>query len=149
MKINRTGGAGGAWLKKEDLKTGDVLKLVSEAAEVESNFGKQLVAKCRVKGHAGEAANIGINNASRNALIDAFGDDTKQWVDKLLTVEVERGTVSGKRSITLYLLPEGFSVTTDAGGYVVITKGGTAPAEVVPEYPGDYPAEINPEDIPF
>ena len=122
MKISRTGGTGGAWIKKEELRNGDVLKLVSEAGEVEGANGTQLVAKCRIKGQAGDAMNMAINSASRNALIDAFGDDTKNWVDKHLTVEVEKGIFAGKRGIALYLVPEGFSVETDSAGYVVITR---------------------------
>lgn len=133
MKVTRSSGTGGSWLKKEELANGDILKLVSEAVEVEGQNGQQLVAKCRVKGYTGDAVNVAINSASKNALIDAFGDDTALWVNKELTVEVERGIFAGKRGIALYLVPEGFSVSTDAGGYVVITKDGGAPSEIQPE----------------
>jgi len=147
MKINRTGGAGGAWLKKEELKTGDVLKLVSEAGEIEGQNGPQLVAKVRVKGQTGEAVNMAINSASRNALIDAYGDDSKLWVDKLLTTEVEKGIFAGKRGIMLNLIPEGFETTTDSNGYIVIQrKGNTPTSEVLPEYPD---TNIDESEIPF
>lgn len=149
-KINRTGGAGGAWLDKSQLNNGDVLKLVSEAMEIESQHGPQLVAKCRVKGHAGEAVNVAINGASRNALIDAFGDDSKLWVDKLLTVDVEKGTNGGKRTYTLRLVPEGFSIETDSEGYVVITRDPVDRDSAVAPYPAkSADTEITPEDIPF
>ena len=147
MKINRTGGAGGAWLKKEELRNGDIIKLVSEAGEIEGQNGPQLVAKARVKGQTGEAVNMAINSASRNALIDAYGDDSKLWVDKLLTVEVEKGIFAGKRGIMLNLIPEGFESTTDSAGYIIIQrKGGTPTSEPTQEY---HEAQINPEDIPF
>ena len=145
MKINRTGGAGGAWLDKSTVNNSDVLKLVSEAVEIESQHGTQLVAKCRIKGRNEEAKNIAINGASRNALIDAFGDDSKLWVDTLLNVDVEKGTNGGKRTYTLRLIPEGFSMETDSEGYIVIQRKGSAPTT-----PMDLPSEeINPEDIPF
>lgn len=147
MKINRTGGAGGAWLKKEELKKGDIIKIVSEAGEIEGQNGPQLVAKVRVKGQTGEAVNMAINSASRNALIDAYGDDSKLWVDKILTAEVEKGIFAGKRGIMLNLIPEGFESTTDSAGYIVIQrKGGTPATEIMPEYPGE---EIDSSGIPF
>jgi hypothetical protein len=37
---------------------------------------KQLVTKCKVKGMEGEF-NLAINSPSKNALIDAFGTETK------------------------------------------------------------------------
>lgn len=132
MKINRTGGAGGAWIKKDELRNGDVLKLVSEAAEVEGANGVQLVAKCRIKGLQGDALNLAINSASRNALIEAFGDDSKDWIDKPLTVEVEKGIFAGKRGIAMYLVPAGFSVETDGSGYVIITRDGATPTKSEP-----------------
>jgi hypothetical protein len=123
MRVTKSSG-GGAWLKKEDLKNGDVIKLVTEAAEVEGQNGPQLVAKCRVKGWEGEAMNLAINATSRNALIDAFGDDTKNWVNQPLTAAVERGIFAGKRGIMLNLVPEGFEITEDSGGFIVITRKG-------------------------
>lgn len=138
MKVSRTTGGGGAWLKKDELKNGDILKIVSEATEQEGQNGVQLVAKCRVKGQTGDAVNMAINSASKNALIDAFGDDTESWMNKELTVEVEKGIFAGKRGIALYLVPHGFVVSTDAGGYVVIQRDGATPQ-----------ADITPEDVPF
>ena len=126
-KIPRTGGTGGAWIKKDTLKNGDQIRLVSEAEMMESTQGgQQLVAKCRLKGSS-EAVNVAINNASRNALIDAFGDDSKNWINQTLTVETEKVLIAGKRGTALYLIPAGFAVTTDAEGYVVISgpKTGT------------------------
>lgn len=155
MKIHRSGGAGGAWLKKDELRNGDIIKLVSEASEIEGQNGPQLVAKCRVKGATGDAVNLALNSATRNGLIDAYGDDSKNWVDKMLTVEVEKVLIAGKRGTSLYLVPEGFSIETDAGGYVVITRDGGEPetksaGEDTRKAPMVEPTdEINPEDIPF
>lgn len=145
-KVSRSSG-GGAWLKKDELTNNDILKLVSEATEVEGQNGMQLVAKCRVKGQTGDAVNLAINSASKNALIDAFGDDTKNWVNQELGVSVERGIFAGRRGIMLNLIPAGYEVATDAGGFIVIQKKGSQSEPVMPEYPKE--EEINPEDIPF
>jgi hypothetical protein len=112
---------------------------------------KQLVAKCKVKGMDGEF-NLAINSPSKNALIDAFGSDTKNWVGKLLTAAIEIGIFAGKRGVMLNLVPEGYVVAEDAAGYIVIRPKVEPPA-VVAKQTGpfaEYPVEdINPDDIPF
>ena len=138
----------GNWLDKKTLKTGDLIKLTTEAKEVPSQQGgMQVVAKCKVKGQQGES-NISINKPSKNALIVAFGDDSTNWIDKPLTVSIEKTIIAGKRGIAAYLIPEGFEVTEDEGGYVVVSKiGGQAS---VPLNGVEYPEEeINPDDVPF
>lgn len=149
-KVTKSSGVGGKWLDKASLKTGDVAKIKTEATEEPSQLGgTQLVAKLHVKGHT-EPANIAINKPSKNALIDAFGDDTKNWVDKLLTINVERTIISGKRGYALYLVPEGFEVGEDSGGYIVVSRIGGAPTDAEPKDTVEYPEEdINPNDIPF
>lgn len=140
-KVSKSSG-GGAWLDKKTLRNGDIAKLVTEAAEQEGQNGTQLVAKLRIKGDTGEAKNVSINAPTKNALIEAFGDETSAWVDKLLTVHVESTLIAGKRGTALYLLPEGYAVTEDAGGYLVI-----APQGKVEKAPAK--DDINPDDIPF
>src|ERR1035437_5227762 len=124
MIIEPTSGVGGAWVKKADLKNGDIVKLTSEALWIEGTNGKQLVAKMRVKGQV-EDKNLAINTPSRNALCSAFGKASATWVDKHLKVAVESGIFAGKRGIMLNLIPEGYELTTDAGGYITIEKVAT------------------------
>lgn len=135
----------GNWLDKKTLKTGDQIKLVSEAKEVPNQQGgMQIVGKCKVKGQTGET-NISINKPSKNALIEAFGDDSVNWIDKLLTTHIEKTMIAGKRGIALYLVPDGYQVTEDEGGYLVITKPNSKTTTVQEE---DV-EEIDPGDIPF
>ena len=143
-KFNKSSSIGGAWLDKKNLKDGDVIKLVSEAKEEEGQNGPQIVAKCLVKGGEKEPKNVGINKPSKNGLIEAFGEDSTSWMEKKLTVKVEKTVVGGKRGIALYLVPEGFEVTEDDGGYVVVKRIGEGgkPLDQSSEDP-------NPDDIPF
>ena len=145
----------GTWLDKKILKTGDVIKLTTEAKEVPSQQGgTQIVVKCKVKDkpELGET-NISINKPSKNALISAYGDDSINWIGKILTVSIEKTLIAGKRGIAMYLIPEGYQIGEDEGGYLVITNP-TIPETVIPktdeietvEYPED---DIKPEDIPF
>lgn len=144
----KSSGVGGKWLDKKVLKSGDIAKIKNEATEQPSQQGgNQWVCKLMVKGQT-EALNFAINKPSKNALIDAFGEDTNNWVDKVLTLEVEKTIVSGKRGIAAYLIPEGFELKEDSGGYIVIGKKGE-PIKAEPST-NDYPQEdINPDDIPF
>lgn len=146
MKVTVNSGVGGAWLDKKSLKNGDVIKIVTEAKETVSQQGNtQLVAKVLVRGGETEAKNVAINKPSMTALVDAFGDDTVDWVNKHLSVHIEKTLIGGQRGYALYLLPEGFEVTEDDGGYLVVQRiGVSAPAK---EESAD--DDINPADIPF
>lgn len=144
MKIEKSSGVGGTWLPKKDLENGQALKLTTEAQYVEGQNGKQLVAKCKVKGMDGEF-NLAINTPTKNALIEAFGDDSVNWVGKLLTVAVESGIFAGKRGIMLNLVPEGYVLAEDAAGYITIRAKVAPPASIAAEID----VEVSPDDIPF
>ena len=53
--------------------------------------------------------------------------------------------IGGKRGVALYLIPEGYEVTEDAGGYFIVTRK----AEVATPAASETKDAINPEDIPF
>ncbi len=152
MKFPKQGGVSGKWLKASEIKSGAKCKLVSEAKLVPSQFENkdgtvknQTVAKIRFQ-EGEEPMNVSINRASQNALIDAFGEDSKDWQGHLLTALTERVVVAGKRVTALYLIPEGFEMGEDDNGYVVITKIG-GEEENLPEVSVE--EDIDPKDIPF
>lgn len=151
MKYTKQEGIRGAWLEKTMELNDKKAKLVSETKPVEGQYGNQDVAKIIVQGDK-ETKNVGLNKPTINGLIEAFGDDSNNWTNKVLTIRTEKMIVSGKRVIGFYLIPEGFELTEDAGGYLVITRIGKAEdkkeekEEKVVEYPED---DINPDDIPF
>lgn len=138
----RSSSVGGKWIDKKNLRSGDIAKIKSEATEQPSQQGgMQWVAKLHVKGQA-EPANVAINKPSKNALIEAFGEDTMDWIDQPLTIQVETAIVSGKRGVAMYLIPEGFEMKEDNGGYLVIVKKGGV-IQINEE------EEIDPSSIPF
>lgn len=154
MRIEKSSGVGGKWIDKKGLKNGDLIKITSEAKWEEGTNGKQLVAKIRVKGQADEV-NCAINTPSKNALIDAFGDDSAAWQNKVLTVAVETGIFAGKRGIMLNLIPEGYAIGEDTGGYIVIERNDAATAQktaherAYPEMTNENDAHIDDSDLPF
>lgn len=160
MKVNKTSGSSGAWLKKEDIRSGEKLMISSEASLVEGQNGAQLVAKVRRKG-SNDLFNTAINNTSKNALIDAFGDDTADWNGKVVTAITEKAVIAGKRSLILYLIPEGYELKEGSDGFMTIEREAIQiqSRKREPEYePADedtreapLPDEemINPEDVPW
>ena len=149
MEFNKSTGGGGVWLDKKALKGGERAKIVSEAREEESVYEgktrKQIIAKVSVEG-VEEAGNVALNGATKNALIDAFGTDSKDWINKVVKTLIEKPIINGKRVTALYLIPEGFEMTEDDAGYVVIQRPATSQPQAKESYPEN---EINPSDIPF
>ena len=80
-----------------------------------------------------EEKNFGLNRATINGLIVAFGDDSALWTGQVLTAETERVRVAGKAVTAVYLAPEGYERMDYENGYTVIVKKDTqvgAPEEV-------------------
>jgi len=146
----------GAWAKASDIKSGTKAKLISEVKPQPSSFQDkngnaktQDVAKVKFEGMP-EAVNVSLNKATINGLVRAFGDDSVNWMNKILTAETEKMRVSGKAVVALYLIPEGFDRIDDENGYAVIVKDGQSvktPDQQLDELAKE--EEINPEDIPF
>lgn len=146
-------GISGDWVKGENLTTGKKAKLMTAAERRESMFKDkdgavkmQDVAKVRFQGDE-TTYNIALNRGTIDALIEAFGNRSEDWVGKLLTVHIEQMNVGGRRVKAVYLVPDGFQVGEDANGYMVVQRApfvdGSAPSF---EYPTE---EINADDSPF
>ncbi len=151
----KSSGISGAWVKASELENGVKAKLVSETEPKEGEYGTQNVAKIRFQGETGEAKNVNLNKPTLNALVDAFGGDSKNWIGKLLTARTEQMRVGGKKVTALYLIPEGYSLQDDEGGYLVIEKEKESEQKTSEGKPVPFPndeqndEQINPEDIPF
>lgn len=149
MKFTKQTGTGGPWVKASELENGTKAKLVSEATEQEGQFGTQTVAKIRFQGEE-ESKNVNLNKPTVNALVDAFGEESKDWVGKLLTVQTEKMMVSGRRITALYLIPEGYHLSEDEGGYLVISKIGEARTAPDTNDSSQFPADgYDTIDTPF
>lgn len=126
----------GKWVKGSEVKQGAKCKLVSETNPRESQFQNkdgtpkvQDVAKIMFSGEK-EPMNVSLNRATIEALVDAFGEDSAKWMGNILTAHTEKVMVGGKRVTAVYLVPEGYAVSEDAGGYIQILKAG-AEADVI------------------
>ena len=145
MKYTKQTSIGGKWAKGSELGEVKRAKIVSETEPVSSQFQNkdgsvkmQDVCKVRFDG-VEDALNVSLNRATINGLIDAFGEDSKEWQSKVLSVETEKIRVAGKAVVALYLIPEGYERTDDDNGFVVIVKKGVKVEK----------AEGQVDDLPF
>ena len=158
MKYQKVTSVNGNWLKGAEVVSGTKGKLTSETNPTSSQFlnkdgtsKTQDVAKIRLE-TGEEDVNISINRASINALVDAFGEDSKDWIGKVLTVVTEKMRVGGKAVTAVYLVPEGYTKVDDENGYAVIVN---KDLEFATSHQGDNQAgsqsddEVDVKDIPF
>ena len=150
---------GGKWAKNSELSQMKRAKIVNEVKPSVSRFlnedgtpKMQDVAKVKFEG-MNDVLNVNLNKATLNGLVKAFGSDSKNWMDKILSVETEKVRVGGKAGVALYLIPEGFQKVDDENGYAKIMKNmdgvQPAPAEEIPTINLDDEEEIKIEEIPF
>jgi hypothetical protein len=121
MILEGMNSVGGKFLDKTKVKTGTKIKIVSEAATVEGQFGPQVVAKVIVQGDP-ETYNMNINKTSIRGMISAFGKDTAKWVGQVVTADIRRESVSGKMQNVMRLIPAGHELSEDGEGYLTISK---------------------------
>lgn len=101
MKYTRKTTVGNYAKKGIDIKQDDIVLIASEGQEVDGNFGKQDVFLLKLA--TGEEKNVNLNQTSINNLIDAYGDDSKNWIGKEAKVWLIPQMVSGKMAKVLYL----------------------------------------------
>lgn len=142
MEYNQTTGA---WLKVEDVKDGQKVKLINECVKVESRFKEEdgtpkteNQVKAQFQGMR-EPVNMRLNWTTVYGLIDAFGKESKSWIGKTLTAMVKDATTGQ----SIYLIPEGSELYRNEEKRWAIRK---VKQDVVPEPEIE---EIDPEGIPF
>lgn len=129
----------GAFLKKgEDIKDGDIVVIASEGKQVEGQYGIQDIFLIKLKD--GKEGNISLNATSLNCLIDAYGEDSKNWIGKSAKVWAILSNVQGKMTKVYYFThPE---ATIDDSGTFSIPNQQTPNEQNLDD-------EIKTEDLPF
>lgn len=129
-QYKKTSTVGGKWAKGSELTNVKRAKIVSDTNPVPSSYTnkdgspkEQDVCKVRFEG-MDEPLNVSLNRCTINGLVDAFGEDSHEWMGHYLTVETEKVRVAGKAVIALYLIPEGYKRIDDENGYSMIVKEG-------------------------
>jgi hypothetical protein len=95
-KVNLT-----PFLTVSDVKDGDIITITGEGEYRESKFGKdRLVIPVRLPN--GEPRIWTLNQTTINKLIDAYGDETKGWIDKNVKLTVANIVVRGELRKAIY-----------------------------------------------
>lgn len=124
----------GVFAKKgEDYKDGDLITIANEGKKVEGTYGMQDV--FLVKLTNGEEKNMTFNQTTLNNMIDAFGEDSLNWIGKQVKVWLILQSVSGKMLKVTYLSHPQAEISEDGS----FTIAGVANRK----------EEINADDIPF
>ncbi len=101
MKLSE---GGGVWLSAKNCTDGSIVEFLNEGTWKDStrftyddgNPVRQLVFKVK---HENEEKQLTIIKPSRVALIEAWGDDTLEWVGKKATIKLALNTQGGKSII--------------------------------------------------
>ena len=107
---------GGAWLDTKTIADGTKVKIVAETVRRESSFKDkegnpktENVTKVQVEG-ATEPVNMRLNWTTIGGLIEAFDEESADWMGKTLTVKKVRALVGDTMRDIVYLIPEGFEL---------------------------------------
>ena len=110
----------GSFLKKGvDLKNGDMVQIASEGKDVEGQFGIQHLFLLKLKD--GKEGNVAFNQTTINGLVDAFGEDSINWIGKECRVWLIKSNVAGKFVDVLYISHPNY----DLGDNGFVPKGKT------------------------
>lgn len=129
----------GSFLEKGvDIKDSDLITVANEGKDVEGQFGTQHIFLVKT---ATKEGNVAFNQTSLNALIDAYGVDSKNWIGKQVKVWAILSNVQGKMTKVYYFTHPSADIDDD-GNFKAPKTGPTAP-EATPE------AKVTLDQIPF
>lgn len=128
----------GQFLKKgEDIKENDIVTIASEGKQVEGEYGMQNIFLVKT---ATDEGNISVNQTSINALIDAYGEDSKNWIGKQAKATAIKQMVSGKLQNVFYFSHPDAEMSEDGTFYIPGAQKSAIPTDE---------ERVNPEDVPF
>jgi hypothetical protein len=127
----------GEWLDKKTVTSGTIVKIVAETKivdrEFEGKINKQNITKVQI---GKDIKNMSLNKSTINGLVSAFGNESKNWINKEATLIIESSVIGGKRVKIAYLVPNGYQLAEDDNGYLIISKTG---GEEIPVIEDDIP----------
>lgn len=101
----------GQFLEKGvDIKDGDIVTIGSEGKKTEGEYGMQDVFLLKT---ATKEGNMTFNQTTINCLIDAFGDDSKNWVGKKVKTVAVLSNMKGKMVKVYYFMHPNSELSED------------------------------------
>lgn len=138
MAIFKKQQSSGPFLKKgEDIKQGDLVEIASEGKQESGEYGMQNIFLLKTPTKEG---NVSFNQTTINALIDAYGEDSKSWIGKQAKVTAIKQMVAGKLMNVYYFAHPDAEMSDDGVFYIPGKQKSAIPNEE---------ERVNPEDVPF
>lgn len=125
MKVQKKVSVGAFAKKGEDYQDQDIITISDEGRQVEGTFGVQSV--FLVKLPSGEEKNMTFNQTSVNNLVDAYGDESSEWVGQKAKIWLILQSVSGKMVKVAYLTHPDAEMVEGANGIEWAIGGSTKP----------------------
>ena len=102
MEVTKKVTVQGEWAKaKEDINEGDLINILDEGKIVDGDYGERKV--FTISTVDGEEKMLSFNQTTINYLIDAFGNETKEWIGKRVKVWIMKSNIAGKIKFVVYL----------------------------------------------
>lgn len=116
MKVHKTIRTGKFAKAGEDYKDRDILTITNAGDQIEGDYGVGTVFKVKVP--SGDELTVRFNKTSINNMIDAFGDETTDWIGKQVKAWLILQNVGGKMKKVLYIAHPDADVD-DEGNFVL------------------------------
>ena len=112
MKVQTRVALGSQYAKKgEDIKDGDIIKILDSGQMVPGKFGGENLT-IQISTRNGDRS-LSLNQTSVNNLIQLYGDETEKWIGGTAKVFMIRALVSGKMSNVTYLAGNDWEMNDD------------------------------------
>ena len=120
MKVSKVISVKGEYAKVVvDIKDGDSIRILDAGQTTEGEYGERQT--FRIETSNGEK-NMSFNQTSLNNLIDAYGDETEEWIGKNAQVFVVKQMVSGTLRNVAYLAAQGWEMGDDGRFFKVVNE---------------------------
>ena len=120
MKVSKVISVKGEYAKVGvDVKDGDSIRILDAGQTTEGEYGERKT--FRIETSNGEK-NMSFNQTSLNNLIDAYGDETEEWIGKNAQVFVVKQMVSGTLRNVAYLAAQGWEMGDDGRFFKVVNE---------------------------
>lgn len=140
----------GNWIgigKDKPIQDSILVKIASDGQQVPGKYGTQNV--FLVKTQKGDEGNLAFNQTSINNMIDAYGEDSVEWVGKVAKVWLLRQVVQGSLRNICYLAHPKAEIVEDGGGFRWEIPGAQSEAPTKPVAPAQVGASVNSSGVPY
>ena len=110
----------GNFIKARNVKSGTRFVFLDEVKPIAGKYRDEVgqlksqnIATIRLED--GTEGLFRVNLQSIEGLLDAYGDDSLEWVGKSLTLHVEKAMIGNKRFSVGYVIPEGYQLGFESG----------------------------------